>query len=143
MFKAPTRLPHFQTLLDDTADARRVARYLDVTENTVKRWAKTGNAPRMASLALFWETRWGQSLLDCDAWNRDQIRIGLVASLQAKVATLEAKIAHLVELGNFGAANDPLFVNGVAPANGPVRLWPRAAGSGSAQHSDRYLRTLR
>ncbi len=80
MFKAPTQTPPVSTLLDDlpTRDGRKIARHLGVTENTLKRWAKTGNAPRLAHLALFWESRWGLSVLDCDIWNRDTLRLGMI-----------------------------------------------------------------
>ena len=111
MFKAPTQTPHISTLLDSlvTRDRRKIARHLGVTENTVKRWAKTGNAPRMAHLALFWETRWGLSVLDCDIWNRDTLRLGMISALERENAQLKAQLARLVALGASGAANDPLW----------------------------------
>lgn len=120
LFKAPTQTPHFQTLLDDmpTVDLARIAKHLAVSSATLKRWAKTGNAPRMAHLALFWESRWGLSLLDCDIWNRETLRLQTIRGLQENNAALKRQIAHLVATGNFGAANDPLFVDGVAPTNG-------------------------
>ncbi len=111
MFKAPTQTPHILTLLDDmaTRDLRKIARHLGVTENTVKRWAKTGNAPRMAHLALFWESRWGLSVLDVDIWNRESLRLGHIRALTDENTQLKAQLARLVELGHHGAANDPLW----------------------------------
>lgn len=76
---------------------------------TVKRWAKTGNAPRMAHLALFWESRWGLSVLDADIWNRETLRLGMIDALQRENAQLKAQLARLVALGSHGAANDALW----------------------------------
>ena len=111
MFKAPTQTPNICTLLDDllTRDAAKVARHLGVTKNTVKRWAKTGNAPRMAHLALFWETRWGLSVLDADIWNRESLRLGMIDALERENARLVAQLARLVALGHHGAANDAVY----------------------------------
>lgn len=111
MFKAPTQTPHFSTLLDDmlTRDKRKIARHLGVTENTLKRWAKTGNAPRMAHLALFWESRWGLSVLDADIWNRETLRLGMIRCLTEENAQLKAQLARLVAMGQHGAANDALW----------------------------------
>lgn len=111
MFKAPTQTPHILTLLDDlpTRDLRKVARHLGLSEATLKRYKQTGNAPRAVHLALFWESRWGLSVLDCDIWNRDSLRLGHIRALQDENAQLKAQLARLVALGASGAANDALW----------------------------------
>ncbi len=116
MFKAPTKTPSISILLDDlpTTDLKRVARHLGLSVATIKRYAQTNNAPRLVHLALFWETSWGLSRLDCDIWNRDSLRLQTIRILQDENAALRQKIVHLVKSGHFGAANDPLFVDGVA-----------------------------
>ena len=59
----PTQMPPFQTMLDDIGNptAHALARALDVTPTTVKRWRRAGTAPRPVLLAIFWLTRWGRS----------------------------------------------------------------------------------
>lgn len=42
------------------------------------------------------------------------MRLQTIRGLQESNAALRRQIAHLVATGNFGAANDPLFVDGVA-----------------------------
>ena len=79
MFRAPTQTPQLCTLLDDlqTRDLGRVARHLGIARSTLTRYRRTGNAPRLVQLALFWETRWGSSVIDCDLVNLHQLqRVG-------------------------------------------------------------------
>lgn len=111
MFRAPTQTPPIGMLLDDlpTHDARRIARHLGVTARTLARWSASGNAPRLAHLALFWETRWGLSLAHCTAANGEQVALGLAHALQRENATLRARIMRLEETGDFGAANAPMW----------------------------------
>lgn len=111
MFRAPGQTPPIGVLLDDlpTADATRIARHLGVTARTLARWRSTGNAPRLAHLALFWETRWGLSVAHCDAVNGERVALGLARSLERECAMLRARIRHLEETGDFGAANAPVY----------------------------------
>jgi len=113
MFSAPTQLPGIGTLLDElpTQDAVKVARHLDVSARTLARWRASENAPRMATLALFWETRWGLSVAHCDAVNGERVALGLARSLERECAMLRARIARLEETGDFGAANSPLWAS--------------------------------
>lgn len=111
MFKAPTQTPSISTLLDDlpTTDLKRVARHLGLSVDTIRRYAKTNNAPRLVHLALFWETRWGLSVLDCELFNRETLRLGMIRCLTEENAQLKAQLARLVALGCHGAANDALW----------------------------------
>lgn len=113
MFLAPAQTPHILTLLDDlpTRDKRQIARHLGVCAKTVERWQRTGNAPRMAHLALFWETRWGLSVAHCAALNGERWARGLAAALERENATLRTRIAYLEAAGDFGAANSPLWAS--------------------------------
>jgi hypothetical protein len=113
MFRAPTQTPHILTLLDDlpTRDKRQIARHLGVCTRTVERWQRSGNAPRMAHLALFWESRWGLSWLYCDVVNGERVARGLAAALERENATLRTRIAYLEATGDFGAANSPLWAS--------------------------------
>ena len=98
-------------MLDDlpTRDAQRIARHLGITARTLATWQRSGNAPRLAHLALFWETRWGLSAAHCDAINGERVALGLARSLERENATLRARIARLEETGDFGAANAPVW----------------------------------
>jgi len=111
MFQAPTQTPHILTLLDDlpTRDDKLIARHLGVTARTIARWRDQEGAPRMAHLALFWETRWGLSVAHCHAVNGERVALGLARSLERENATLRTRIARLEEMGDFGAANSPLY----------------------------------
>lgn len=114
MFRAPGQLPPLSLLLDDipTRCARTIARHLGVNSRTLQRYQVADQAPRAVHLALFWETRWGQSVLDAEIFNRDSVQRGLIGALQAENAQLRATVARLVaELDTAAgdAANAPLF----------------------------------
>lgn len=153
MFKAPGQLPPLSLLLDDlpTRCARSIARHLGITSQTLKRYQVEDQAPRLVQLALFWETRWGQSVLDCEIFNRDQVQRSHIGALQREGDQLKAQISRLVELvdrGDHGAANSPLWAPlgdagcGRAPG-GPLAIQRRvsdgvvvaaaAAGAGGAR----------
>lgn len=111
MFRGPLHTPPVGVMLDElpTSDATVIARHLGVTARTLARWQRTGNAPRMAHLALFWETRWGLSAAHCDAVNGERVALGLARALERECATLRARICRLEETGDFGAANAPMW----------------------------------
>lgn len=111
MFRAPTQTPHILTLLDDmpTKTERQLARHLGLSASTIAKYRRTGEAPRLVHLALFWESRWGLSVLDCDVHNRDRLASAQIATLQRQVHALKDQVARLSALGDFGAANDPLY----------------------------------
>lgn len=128
MFKASQQLPPLSLLIDDlpTRCTRTIARHLGISERTLKRYQEQDQAPRLVMLALFWETRWGQSVLDCEVWNRDQVQRGLIEALQTERGQLLDQVAHLAAMlagGGHGAANDP-FMNGPGPG---VRIVERTA----------------
>lgn len=111
MFRAPTQTPHFSTLLDDlpTRCRRQISRFLGISPATLARWASSGNAPRLAHLALFWETRWGVSVIATEAENERRVHQGLIRALERENAALRAQLARLVATGAHGSANDPLW----------------------------------
>lgn len=110
MFRAPTQTPDFSTLLDDmpTRDMKQIARHLGLSLATVRRYERTGNAPRLVHLALFWESRWGLSVLDCEIINRDRLRLQHISAMERENKALKAQLSRLAALAN-GAANDPLY----------------------------------
>ena len=66
--RLPRQMPPLDVMLADIGNptTREVARALDVTERTVRRWLSHGTAPRPVMLALFWVTSWGLSATDCE-----------------------------------------------------------------------------
>ena len=117
----PKYVPPLSMMLADMANPkpRELARALGVTERTVHRWMRADHAPRAVMLALFWLTRWGQSAVDCHAYNSATLSAAVAASLTREVETLNAKVARLARLGDFGAANDPAPGAALAPIAPP------------------------
>lgn len=115
MFRAPRQLPSLETLFDDlpTRCLRTIAKHLGLAASTVQRYRQAEQAPRAVELALFWETRWGQSTIDCEVFNRDAMQRGHIDALERENAHLEAKVRALMDqLRNSerGAANDPYWI---------------------------------
>lgn len=92
MFRAPGHagLPSIATMLDDIpASSAQIARHLGIKESTLKTYRRQGGAPRPVMLALFWETTWGRSAADCEAYNAVTIHQAQTKSLndhQARMA---------------------------------------------------------
>lgn len=83
----PVSLPVWQSILEDLSDppTERVARVLGVSQRTVYRWNAVGRAPRAAQLALFWLTRWGQSLVHANAERDCMEAVGLARALGERI----------------------------------------------------------
>lgn len=84
-----------------------LARHLGVSVRSVYGWQAAGTAPRPVELALFWETSFGRSTAECDAWNAVQTYKSLSESLRLEVENLRARVARLERIGNFGSSNEP------------------------------------
>ncbi len=116
MFCAPSHagLPHLETMLDDIPySLAQIARHLDIKESTLKTYKRQGFAPRAIMLALFWETKWGQSLAHTDAHNRAVSFAGQVRGLQEQIKRMAGIIWRLeTEI-------DRSTVEGI-PANLPI-----------------------
>lgn len=114
MFRA-THTPPLDLLLDDllTSDPSAVARHLDVAPRTLARWTEANQAPRPVMLALFYESRWGYSVLETTAHNGEQYARQEVDGLRRENAMLRARIGRLERLGSYGAANAPLLAPSV------------------------------
>lgn len=127
--------PSFDALLDDlpTHDNTRIARYLGVSDRTLRRWRASNNPPRLVYLALFWETRWGVETINCQAVNDARIAYGLARALEDQVKQLRGRIAYLVGLADFGSANAPSWRDETgqppAPENTPASTAPAGGTS--------------
>lgn len=123
MFRA-TQTPPLNFLLADllTSDHNAIARHLDVSPATLTRWKQADQAPRTALLALFYETRWGYSLMETTAHNGFMIERQWRQALERENAGLRTRIARLERIGDFGAANAPALSGSVAVAAGPAKI---------------------
>ena len=117
-YLAPRTIPALSQILPDLGNPspREIARYLDVSERTVYGWKAADLAPRAALLALFWESSYGRSALDCELHNAAMVYKQLSESLNHEAQTLRLRIARLEKMGDFGSANAPH----IAPALVPV-----------------------
>jgi hypothetical protein len=106
----PTQLPPFPVLVDAIGQpsSRALGRALGVHPRTVERWMRNGQAPRVASLAVFWVTPWGLSLVDAESVNLARLHVGMASGLRADLAAVEARMARVLAVADFGSANDPL-----------------------------------
>lgn len=135
--RLPKELPPFEVMLKDIGDPSlpALAHALQVHESTLRRWLRGQDVPRVAMLAVFWLTRWGMSLADCEAHNTAVTQASLASALQAQVDDLQERIARLTTIGEFGSANDPESPNHISrPAVAKVRrvgaARPVLAGTG-------------
>lgn len=120
MFLA-THLPSLPQLLSGlpTQEKQQICRHLGITTQTLRAWKKSGTAPRMALLAMFYETPWGYSLINTTAHNGHMYERQLRQGLEREVATLRTRIARLEATGDFGAANDPVITPRGSPGSLP------------------------
>ena len=106
--KMQRRLPTLADMLRDlSATPEQIAKALHVNQSTVYRWITADKAPRPAMLALYWMTRWGQSEIDAELWNRASVYEGLAKALELELYKLQSSMVHLGQIGDFGSANDP------------------------------------
>ncbi len=107
----PIALPDLHTMLADLGHppATVVASFLGVDARTVYRWQLAGSAPRPALLALFWLTRWGRSHIECQAINDLRLALAQARCADTAAALATKQNAHLLRVGDFGAANAPLM----------------------------------
>lgn len=107
----PRETPPLSLILDDIGQPApaAVARALGVSPATVARWMRLDDAPRPALLALFWLTRWGMSIVDCEAVNAATMHAQQARGLTDELRRVREQIERLVQLGDFGSANEPLL----------------------------------
>lgn len=97
----------FDTMVHELTLAR-VSKLLGVDERTIRRWIRTGTAPRTAYLAIFWESRWGRSIIDTDHHNEMQLMTQRLRILEGQVVKAKDIITGLRRM-QYGTANEPLF----------------------------------
>lgn len=108
LFLAPRQLPPLETLIHSIgAPHAALAQYLEVSPRTVRYWLAHGQAPRPVGLALFFESPWGLSALDCEAVNRERYARLHAQALERECARLRQQLARIEGLADFGSANAP------------------------------------
>lgn len=105
----PTQTPPLGLMLDDLGNhsLAEVAKALDISERKLQRWVARDDAPRTVLLAVYWLTRWGMSVVHCEAHNAAILQASIAATLQREVDRLHAQLAWVTAIADFGAANSP------------------------------------
>ena len=115
MIAAPRQLggcEDFRLMVDEMGRAW-VMRHLAVSRQQVAAWLRpNASVPRAAVLALYWETQYGRSVVDCDHHQEmgllhTQLAIDrtTIRTLNQRVATLECELAE----STARSANDRWF----------------------------------
>ncbi|WP_284335839.1 hypothetical protein [Comamonas sp. NoAH] len=99
-------------MLDNIASSdAQIAKFLEISPQTLRKYRLKGQAPRLVMLALFWETVWGQSAANCDAvnWGRLQFQENQMLKrqnlkLKQRMHSLEKALAEVDQ-----AANGPFY----------------------------------
>lgn len=87
----------------------QTAKLLEVTPRTIQRWRDgTTPVPRMAVLALFWETKYGRGLIDTSQVNEIRMLYMRVRILERQYQKAKDVVAGLRKL-HTGTANEPYF----------------------------------
>ena len=104
-------MPTLTMILQDLGHPtpRAVAQFVGVGHRTVRRWVAAGSAPRPVMLALYWLTRWGRSQVDCQATNNARQAWAELQAARSVLLATEKQNAHLLRVGEFGAANAVIF----------------------------------
>lgn len=106
--RLPNQLPPLGAMLEDIGNpsAKQIGRALGVTPASVQRWMRQDQAPRAVMLALFWVTRWGQSIVDADAHNCATQQAQLATALKSELRKQRLELERLAKIADFGCAND-------------------------------------
>lgn len=89
-----------------------LAKFLNISTSTLRQYRKKGQAPRVVMLALFWETVWGQSAVNCHAVNNARLHFTKNVMLQRQIQQMQKQIDRLqteLDKSSTGAANSPVF----------------------------------
>lgn len=104
----PGQIGNLAVLIDAIPASRAdISRHLGITPRTLAHWEATESAPRAVMVAAFAESGYGRNMVTVTYRNEaDQYR-ALSDCQRRDIATLQARIARLEALGDYGAANLP------------------------------------
>lgn len=119
----PGQIGSLSVLIDAIQASRAdVARHLGISTRTLNAYAGSDHAPRAIKVALFVESGYGRQQINASAHNDAVMWAGMADCLRREVATLQARVAYLERVGDFGAANAPSGSAAAAAAARPVGL---------------------
>lgn len=98
----------FKMFVHELGGPKLVCKKLDVSERTVRRWLAEGTAPRMAVLALYWESQYGRSLIDVEHHHEICIMRTRIRILEEQFVRAKDVITGM-KLLNYGTSNEPYF----------------------------------
>lgn len=99
----------FFALMVHELTAARTIKLLDVHPTTLRRWLRGSvPIPKAACLALFWESRWGRSVIDSDHLYEVQLMRQRIRILEEQVVKAKDIITGLRRM-QYGTANEPIF----------------------------------
>lgn len=110
MISAPHDMhgPNLFALFVQELSIARAAQILGESESKIRRWIRTERVPKMAVLALYWETQYGRSLIDSDHRNELSLMSLRIRILEQQLVKAKDIITGLRRF-NYGTANEPLF----------------------------------
>jgi hypothetical protein len=111
MISAPKDIsgPNLFKIFLDELGLPRVCRILGVHETTVHRWKRGATpVPKMAVLALYWETQYGRSMIETGLTNEIRVLYRRVRILEDQYIRAKDIITGLRRL-HTGTANEPVF----------------------------------
>jgi DNA-binding transcriptional regulator YdaS (Cro superfamily) len=111
MISAPKDIfsSEFFALMVHETTMERTSKLLGVHPTTLRRWVRgVSPVPKIAAMALFWETRWGRSVIDCDHLAELNLMRQRVRILERQVVKAKDIITGLRAM-QYGTANEPLF----------------------------------
>jgi hypothetical protein len=94
--------------IDPKQRFRKVAKWLDLSEHTLRKYYRGDlSPPRAVVYALWHESKIGQRYMRGTFGQQDHWKDGYIRSLEAKQKRLESEVTRLQNmLGTLGAAND-------------------------------------
>lgn len=81
---------------------------LGVSQRTIQRWLANEEVPKYAALALFWESRYGRSIIDSDHQYEVHLMSVRIRILEQQLVKAKDIITGLRKM-SYGTANEPVF----------------------------------
>lgn len=119
--------------VDELGGPKKVCKYLEIGERTLRRWLATENVPRASVLALYWESKYGRSQIFTDQVNEIRLLYRRVCILQEQYSRSASIINGLRKL-HTDTANEAIFEEMVACYELPRDTY------GAADTSDEHQR---
>jgi len=110
--RAPTQIPPLWLMLEDIPFSyKQIASYLGISVRTLERYRNADSAPKSVLMALFWETKWGLSLVNSQAVNEAMYMRGLAHSLtdQLDESRKQIELLERTIASSSYAANSPIY----------------------------------